>query len=169
MKNKISFALVITILAAFAMACNFSASTASISSFKSAKDKEGKQETSTYKVGETIYANAEVAYAIEKVTVKFNLTDEKGAVQPGSDVKVDLPSSGTARYSLAIPAGFKSGKYTINAEMLNDKGEKKDNKTVSITIEGGSAPSSSAPSSDSKDDHAGDKDKDKDKDKDEDK
>jgi hypothetical protein len=128
-------------IAALAAACSFS--TANMSALKVSKDKEAKQETSTFKAGETIYANAVISNSMGKTTTKFTLKDDKDTVIPGSEVKVDLASSGTAIYSLPIPTGVKGGKYTLTADMLDEKGEKKDGKTASITIE--ASPASSAP------------------------
>ncbi|MEQ1604585.1 MAG: hypothetical protein ABL999_06925 [Pyrinomonadaceae bacterium] len=146
MKIKLSL---ITALFAFVAACSFS--TASMSSFKTSKDKDGKTESTSFKAGETIYANAVIANAPGKTTTKIYINDDKGKVLPGSEVKVDLASSGTAAYNLPIPASFAGGKFTIVADMLDDKGEKKDSKNVAITIEAGAPPPPAATSSDDKD------------------
>ena len=146
----------LTILAAvfaFAAACSFS--TANMSSFKTSKDKDGKTETTTFKAGETIYANAVIANSPGKTTTKIYINDDKGKLLPGSDVKVELASSGTAAYNLPLPASFAGGKLTVVADMLDDKGEKKDSKSVSITVEAGS-PAPAAPASEDKD-HDADK------------
>jgi hypothetical protein len=115
-----------------------------MSSFKTSKDADGKQEASAFKTGETIYANAVISNAGDKVTVRMYLTSDDAAKKdepvPGSEVKVDLPGSGTAKYSLPIPDGIKGGKFTVVAEMLNDKGEKKDGKIAPITIEATASP-----------------------------
>lgn len=135
MKTKLSIFLSLVV---FAAACSFS--TASMSSFKTSKDKEGKNEATTFKSGETLYANAVITGSISKTTTKIYLNDDKGKLVPGSEVKIDLASSGTAQYNLPIPNGVPSGKYTLHAEMLDDKGEKKDAKSVAVTIEGSPAP-----------------------------
>ena len=152
MKNGIGLLIVATVIFTAAFACSMG--TANMSSFKTSKDKEGKQETSSFKAGETLYASAVVSNSSDKVTVKFTLVADdapglkKGDTAPGSEVKVELPGSGEAQYHLTIPADFKGGKFTINADMLNETGEKKDNKSASVTI----APGSSAPSSTTSDD-----------------
>ena len=151
MKIKLS---IITALFVFAAACSFS--TANMSSFETSKDKDGKTKSTTFKAGETIYANAVIANAPGKTTTKIYINDDKGKLLPGSDVKVELASSGTAAYNLPIPASFAGGKFTLVADMLDDKGEKKDSKNVAITIEAG-APAPATTSSDDKD-HDSDKD-----------
>jgi hypothetical protein len=147
---------------------------ANLSSFKTSKDKDGTQEATTFKAGDTVYANAVVSNAPGKVTVRMYLTADadvagvkKGETLPGSEVKVDLPGSGTAKYSLPIPAGMNSGKFRVVAEMLNEAGEKKDSKSAAISIEG-SPTSTAPPAKDEKDTKKDDKNASKDEDKDED-
>ena len=154
MKTRI--ALTISIAAFFALAFTACGGPATMTSLKTSKDKEGKQESSAFKGGDVLYANALVTSG-SKFTVKFTLvTDEapglkKGDVVPGSEVKVDLPSSGTAQFQLTIPPSFAGGKFTVNADLTDDKGEKKGNKTASVTIEGAPAPAAPPAGSDDKD------------------
>lgn len=140
MKNLLGLSIVAVVLFTAAFACNMS--TANMTSFKIAKDKEGTQETSSFKGGETIYGRAAVANNPGKVKVKMRIEFEdvsgmnKGDMVKGSDVTVDIDGDGTATYSMPIPNGVKSGKYNVVADMLNDAGEKKDTKSVSINITG---------------------------------
>ena len=139
MRNTLGAIAAISALIVIALACN--ASTANMSSLKVSKDKEGTQETTTFKPGETIYAVATISNSPGKTTTKFRLkADEvsgmsKGELIPGSEVVVDLPGSGTATYSLPIPSSVKGGKFTLEADMHNETGEKKDGKTSPVTIE----------------------------------
>jgi hypothetical protein len=138
MKNKLAISFLTAIVVIATTACNFSVSTANLSSLKMTTDKAGTQETTTFKTGETFYAKAEVSNA-GKVAVKFYLVADdapgkkKGDLIPGSEVKVDLPSSGTASFNATFPASM-AGKYTIIADMLNESGEKKDSKSVNFTM-----------------------------------
>jgi hypothetical protein len=140
MKTRITFFGICALAAAFVVlqACSFS--TANMSSLKTSTDKDGKNASSNFKGGDTLYAQAEIANSMSKVTVKFALTAEdvkgmtKGDAVKGTDVNVELPSSGTATYTLPIPAGVPGGTYKLTADMLNDKGEKKDSKTATITV-----------------------------------
>lgn len=151
MKTKLS---IIISLVAFAAACSFS--TASMSSFKTSKDKDGKTESTTFKAGETVYANAVITGSMSKTTTKISMTDPAGKPVTGSEVKIDLPGSGTAAYSLPLPMGAPGGKYTVTADFLDDKGEKKDSKSVAITIEAAPAPPPSADKDADSDDSADD-------------
>jgi hypothetical protein len=113
-------------------ACSFS--TANMSSLKTFKDKDGKDETSSYKIGDTIYARAAISNNPGKVKVKLSLADPKGAAMKGSDVNVDIDGDGYATYTLPTAEGMEAGSYKLSADMINDAGEKKDSKSTTITI-----------------------------------
>ncbi len=139
MKNFFGLLIVALVLMTAAWECSIGE--AKMGSFKTSKDKDGKQEATTFKAGDTLYANAEISGG-SKTTTKIWLQDSGGKTVPGSEVKVELPSAGTAQYSLPLPATFPGGKYTVYADMLDDKGEKKDGKSVAVSIEGGTPPKS---------------------------
>ncbi len=141
MKNKFQLAFSIGTLIVVGIACNMS--TANMSSFKVGKDSAMKQESSSFKPGETIYGVATISNAPGETTVKFHLTaDEvdgmsKGQQIPGANVDVVVPDGGgTATYTLPIPATAPDGKYILTADMHNEAGERKDGKTAAISIEG---------------------------------
>ncbi len=123
------------------IACNMS--TANMSSFKVGKDEGVKQESASFKTGETIHGIATISNAPGRTTVKFHLSaDEvdgmtKGQKVPATDVEVVVPDGGgTATYEATIPPGAPGGKYILNAEMHDESGERKDGKTAAITIAG---------------------------------
>lgn len=159
MKNGLGLLIAATVIFTAAFACNMN--TANLSSFKIASDKEGTKETTSFKGGDTIYGRAVIANNGGKVKVKMQINVDdvpgmtKGDMVKGSDVNVDMDGDGTATYSLPIPSGVKGGKYIVSADMINDAGEKKDSKSVNITIADDSG--SSTTTSESKHD---DKDKD---------
>ncbi|HEV7645381.1 MAG TPA: hypothetical protein VGO50_15670 [Pyrinomonadaceae bacterium] len=163
MKISNKFIAICGLALAFIVMQACSLSTANMSSFKTSSDKDGKTETTSFKGGDTLNARAEIANSISKVTVKFALVAEdvkgmtKGETVKGSEVKVDLPSSGTATYSLPIPMGAPGGTYKLNADMINEAGEKKDGKTVSLTL-AQSAPPAAPAEKKADDDDAEDKD-----------
>lgn len=138
-KNVISLSIVAVVLLTAAFAC--STGPLGISSFKLTKDKAGTQDTSSYKSGETLYGRAVIANTSGAVKVKFRIETEdvegsaKGTTVKGSDVTVDLPSDGTATYEVPIPSSGVAGKYNVIADLLDDKGDKKDSKTQAVTIE----------------------------------
>ena len=138
MNNNLGAIAAISLLIFIVLACN--ASTANMSSLKVSKDEGGKQESTVFQPGETIHASATISNAPGKTTTKFRLkADEvpgmtKGDVIPGSEISVDLQGSGTATYQLKIPTTVKGGKFTIEADMMNEAGEKKDGKSSPITV-----------------------------------
>lgn len=138
MNNTFGAIAAIFALTFIALAC--SASTANMSSLKVSKDEGGKQESTAFKPGETIHASATISNAPGKTTTKFRLkADEvpgmtKGDVIPGSEISVELQGSGTTTYQLTIPASVKGGKFILEADMMNEAGEKKDGKTSQITV-----------------------------------
>lgn len=142
MKNLNGLIIVAIVLLTGAWACNMS--TANLSSLKTSKDKDGGQETTTYKAGDTIYATAAVSNNPGKVTVKMYMTIDdapgmkKGDQVPNSEVKLDIDGDGRAKYNFPTFPTTQGGKFTVVADMLNESGEKKDSKTVSITVAPGS-------------------------------
>jgi hypothetical protein len=161
-KSLYGFIVVALVVMTGAWACNVS--TANISSLKTGKDKGITQAATTFKAGDTIYANAAVGNNPGKVAVKMYITVEdapgmtKGSTIPNSEVKLDLDGDGTAKYNFPTFATSKGGKFNIVAEMMNDAGEKKDSKTVAVVVEPGTA----AAADDRSADKSGDKDEDKD-------
>ncbi len=106
------------------------------------------QPSTVFKSGDPFFAQAVISNSGSKVTVKFYMVVEdspgfkKGDPVPGSEVKVDLPSSGTANFNGKFPSAW-TGKFVLFADMLNESGEKKDSKSVLLTVEPGAAESAS--------------------------
>lgn len=143
-RNKFQLVVSIATLLAVGIACNMS--TANMSSFKVGKDAAVKQESANFKTGETIYGIATISNAPGKTTVKFHLAADdvagmtKGEQVRGANVDVVVPDGGgTATYSVPIPTAAPGGKYILTADMHNEEGERKDGKTVALTIEGSKA------------------------------
>jgi hypothetical protein len=135
-------ALALGLLLAFALGCNFSASTANIESLKLGKDQAMSQETSSFGANDTVYAVATIANAPGAVKVTGRLViesvegEESGPV-PGLEKTLDLPGSGTATYTFTPPpTGFPPGRYKVDVVMLNENGEQKDQKSASFTVGG---------------------------------
>lgn len=122
------------------LACNFSVTTANISSLKLGKDKTVSQETSSFSTGDTIYGVAVISNAPGKLKVKGRLVVEDVAGQqigpiPGLETTLDLAGSGTATFTFSPPpAGWPKGKYKVEALMLDENGVQKDQKAASYTV-----------------------------------
>jgi len=138
--KKTGFSLAISIFALLlvSIACNMS--TANLGDLTTSTDKEGKTTSSSFKSGDTLYANVPVKNNPGKVKVKFYLVVDdvkgltKGDTLKGSDVSVDISNDGTATYNVPVAPAFPGGTYKLNADMINEAGEKKDSKTVNVTV-----------------------------------
>lgn len=128
------------VLLVAALACNFSASTANISSLKLSKEKGATTETSAFAAADTVYAVATISNAPDKVKVKGRLSAvqveglDAGPI-PGGETTVDLPGSGTATFTFTPPgASWPPGRYKLDVEMLNEGGEKKDEESATFDV-----------------------------------
>jgi hypothetical protein len=123
-----------------ALACNFGASTANISSLKLGTDKAVATEASTFAPTDTIYAVGTIANAPGKVKVKGRLvvedvTGQQAGPIPGLEETLDLAGSGTATYTFSPPPdGWPKGKYKVEVILMNEEGQQKDSKTASFTV-----------------------------------
>jgi len=123
-----------------ALACNFSATTANISSLKIGKDKGATQEASSFGANDTVYAVAEISNAPGKLKVRGRLVVDEAEGQqagpvPGLEKTLDLDGSGTATYTFTPPpSGWPAGKYRVEVIMMNEAGEQKDQKAADFTV-----------------------------------
>ena len=140
MKINSKFLALVILTCAFIVMQGCSFSTANMSSLKTSTDKEGKTETSSFKSGDTLFGRAQISNNPGKVKVKFTLVAEdvkglnKGETLKGSEVSVDIQGDGVANYNVPVSPGFLAGTYKLNADMLNDAGEKKDGKSANVTV-----------------------------------
>ena len=138
--NRLNLLLGLGVFVVAALAC--SASTANLSSLKVGKDKTVAQEASSFAPNDTVYAVAEVSNAPGAVKVTGRLVSEGIEGVPdgpiaGLEKTLDLPGSGTATYTFTPPpSGWPPGKYKLEAVMLNEAGEQKDQKSASFTVGG---------------------------------
>lgn len=128
------------VLLVTALACNFSASTANISSLKVSKDKGAATEASSFAASDTIYAAAVISNAPDKLKAKGRLSAvqvegiDAGPI-PGAETTLDLPGSATANFTFTPPpAGWPAGRYKVDVMMLNEAGEQKDQKSATFTV-----------------------------------
>jgi hypothetical protein len=156
MKINYKFITITALAAAFLVlqACSFSS--ANMSSLTTSTDKEGKTPATSFKTGDTLYAKAQISNNPGKVKVKYYWVAEdvkgstKGETLKGSEVSVDIDGDKSADYSLPISPALSAGTYMLTADMLNDAGEKKGNKSVKVTITQTAPPA--APANDDDDD-----------------
>jgi len=133
--------LFVGLMLAAAAGCKFSFTTANISSLKLSKDEEGKNEASSFAPGETVYAIAAVSNVPGKVTVKFRFFTEDVQGQPANapveafDRTLEVTEDRYLHYFVSPPPqGWPPGKYRIEAVMLTESGEQKDQENATFTV-----------------------------------
>lgn len=133
-------ALAFGLLLAAVLGCNFSATTANISSVKLGKDANVGTEAATFEPGDTVYAVAVISNASENVKVRGRLlADNVEGVQsgpiPNLEKTLDLAGSGTVKFNFSAgESGWPKGTYKLEVTMMNEGGEQKDQKTVNFTV-----------------------------------
>lgn len=134
------YTLGLGVLLATALACNFSATTANISSLKLSKQKDASAETAAFAATDTVYAVATISNASEKLKAVGRLSAEQvdgldaGPI-PGAETTLELPGSATATFTFTPPdGGWPAGRYKVDVMMLNESGEQKDQKSATFTV-----------------------------------
>ena len=128
------------VLLGVALGCNFSATTANISSVKVGKDKAVSSETSGFAPSDTLYSVATISNAPGKVSVKgvvafVDVSGQTAGPVRGAEATVELPGSGTATFTFTPPAvGWPAGKYKLEVTITDDNGKQIDQKTASFTV-----------------------------------
>lgn len=137
------------LLLAVALACNFSASTANISSLKIGKDEKATTETSTFSSKDTVYIAATLSNTSDKWKMRCRLYfddvqgQKNGEMVPDSEQVLELPGARDAYYKYSWGgAGWPPGKYKVEVVIINEQGEEKDKKNGSFTISGSGGSSS---------------------------
>jgi len=139
-KTRWNLLVASALLVGVALGCNYSATTANISSVKLGKDKAVSSETSTFAPGDTIYAVGTVSNSPGKVKVKGvvafdDVSGQTTGPVPGAEATVDLPGSGAATFTFTPPAvGWPAGKYKLEITMTDDNGKRVDQKTATFTV-----------------------------------
>ena len=139
-KTRWNLLVASALLVGIALGCNFSATTANISSLKLGKDKAVSSETSSFAPGDTIYAVGTVSNSPGKVKVKGvvafdDVSGQTAGPVPGAEATVDLPGSGTATVTFTPPTvGWPAGKYKLEITMTDDNGKQVDQKTATFTV-----------------------------------
>jgi hypothetical protein len=152
--NRLNLALCLGLILAAALACNFSASTANISSVKIGKDEKATTDTATFSPKDKVYVVATLSNTSDKWKIRCRLYfddvagQKNGEMVPESEKTLDLESAGTATFWYTWGGdGWPAGKYRAEVVMLNDKGEEKDKKSGTFTVTGGGSSSSSSSTS----------------------
>jgi hypothetical protein len=140
MTTKINSLVAVCVLFIVALGCNFSFTTANISSLNFGKNDKAEPQTTSFNVGEKVYAVAVVSNTSSKHKLKFKLTPPSGGPL---DKDFDFTGATTVNFffNAVVP-----GEYKIEAILYDDAGKEIDKKSGTVSAKG-SAPTSSAPAS----------------------
>jgi hypothetical protein len=142
--------LAVGLMLAAVLACNFSATTANLSSLKLGKDEEVKTETNEFKPGDVVYAVAQVSNTSDthkiKARVLYDDGPDSGKVVRGLETSLEVPGARPVVLNFTGPGkNWPNGRYKVEVTMLNKDDDKQiDQKTATFTVTGGSAPAGGA-------------------------
>lgn len=146
-QSKLNLLISLGCLLAVTLACNYSFTTANLSSLKLGKDKSANTETSNFDSSSTIYAVAQISNTSDKhkATCRVLFEDvegqKSGELVPGSETTLDVPGAAEATFTLTPPAsGWQGGRYKIEVTMKNEDGKQIDQKSATFTVTGASKP-----------------------------
>jgi hypothetical protein len=158
--NRWSLALALGLMLAAVLACNFSATTANLSSLKIGKDQEVKSEANEFKPSDVVYAVAQVSNTSDthKVTARVLFDDVKGQdsgkVVPGLETTLDVPGARPVMLNFTGPGkNWPNGRYKIEVTMKDKDGKQIDQKTGTFTVAGGSSSSGGAAEDNANEEH----------------
>lgn len=141
--SKSNLILSLACLLVATLACNFSATTANLSSLKVSKEKSASTETSTFAPNDTVYIVAQVSNTSDKhkVTSRILFDDVQGESSgtpvQGAEVTIDVPGAAAATFTLTPPvSGWPGGKYKVEVTMKDENGKQIDQKTTGFTVTG---------------------------------
>ena len=153
MQNRLNLGLALGLMVLIVLACNFSATTANISSLKLGKDENIKTETSDFKPSDVVYAVAQISNTSDKHKVKARVLyddvkgQDSGKVVPGLETSLDVPGAVPVTLNFTGPGkNWMAGRYKVEVTMTDDAGKQIDQKTATFNVTGGST--SSGPASD---------------------
>jgi hypothetical protein len=137
MKNKINTVITVGVLVFIAMACNASFTTANISSFNFGKNEKAEPPSTSFNVGDKVYAVAMVSNTSSKHKMRFRVFYEnvqgKGKGEEAMNKDLDFEGSRPVylTFDLPIPGDFK-----VEATLLDEAGKELDKKSGTFNVKG---------------------------------
>ena len=128
-KSRSNLALGLGFILVTVLACNYSFTTANISSLKVSKDASSSTEASSFGPHDSIYAVAQISNTSDKhkVTGRILFDDvkgqESGKTVPGAETTLDVPGAASATFTLApSSSGWPDGKYKVEVTLKDESG-----------------------------------------------
>jgi hypothetical protein len=152
MKTKISSIASICVLIAVVLACNASFTTANISSFNTGKNETATPPTSSFNIGEKVFAVAVVSNTSSKHKMKFKVFYEnvQGKGKGEEAFSKDIEFEGSRPVFLSIDASI-PGDFKVETALLDESGKEIDKKSGTFTVKG-EAPTTKTETESKKDD-----------------
>lgn len=137
MKTKTTLIIALAFLAFTGLACNFSFSTADLSSLNFGKNEKVTPAATTFNVGEKIFAVANVDNAMGKHKMKFNVGYENvpGKTKGESAFTKDIDFEGSVPVGLSLNLPL-PGEYKIEAILSDEQGKELGRKSGTVTVKG---------------------------------
>lgn len=150
MKSKINLIFAVSVLILVSLACSGSFTTANIGSFNFGKNEDANPPTTTFNVGEKIFAVANVANTSGKHKLKFKISFEnvqgKGKGEEALTKDIDFEGSRAVFLNFNAPL---PGEYKLDAALLDESGKEIDKKSGTVTVKGDApAPTTNSDSED---------------------
>jgi hypothetical protein len=151
MKKNITVIMAVAVLVYVSTGFSCSFTTANISKLDFAKNEKGEPATTTFDVGDKIYAIANIANTSSKHKINFKVTYDnvtgKKAGEEALNKDSDFEGARPVWLAFNVPA---PGTYKVEATLSDEDGKKIDSKSGSITVKG--APMTAPAASDDKKD-----------------
>ena len=140
MKTKINSILAIIVLVFIALACNASFTTANISSFNIGKNEAATPPTTTFNVGEKVYAVTIVSNTSSKHKMKFKVFYEnvQGKSKGEEALNKDIDFEGARPVFLYFDAVI-AGDFKVEATLFDESGKEIDKKSGTFSVKGNSS------------------------------
>ena len=135
MKKTLNLILVLGILLAIGLACNFT--TANLSDITFAKDQDGDKTIESIGQGGKFFALTSLNNASGKHKVKWEVLDKSGEEIELPENEIEVDGSRKLWLTLTVPQNSPIGKYKFKVTLLDENGEKEiDKKTGTLTVKG---------------------------------
>lgn len=142
--GKLNGALALGLLLAFALACNFNVSTASITNARLSTQQSGDPQANNFKPRDTIFVVYDVRGTSGKMKATGQLIAEnaEGLSQNEklAEVPIELPGDTTGNNFRFMPpqtsgaAGWPKGTYKVQLKLADEEGNARDEKNLSFTV-----------------------------------
>ena len=136
MKNSLSLTLVLSLVLAVGLACEFT--TANLSEVTFAKDQEGTEKITSVNAGDKLYALSALNNTSSKHKVKWEVFQPDGEKIDIANTEIEVDGARPIWFTLTIPPSVPDGQYRFEITLLGaTDGKQIDKKSGTISVKGG--------------------------------